>query len=147
MPASEPQIPAEPVGVRGIRWAATLLAPGFVAAVIAGPFDLWPRRWYSVGGMPVSREVWLETAAPVFLIAAAWMAALAVGLWRRRRWARFMAPGLFLSVAASAALGGLAGRFPPSLIVQALLETGAMAALSVWYFFWRPSVVRYFAGR
>jgi hypothetical protein len=132
--------------VRAVRWAATVLAPVFVAAVIAVALDLWPRRWeYSVGGYPVSREVWLRMAAPVFLLAAGWMAALAVGLWRRRRWARFMAPGLFLSVAAGAAAGGLVGRLPSSLVVRALLETGAMAALSVWYFFRKPGVVRYFA--
>jgi hypothetical protein len=145
---SHPKPPAEPAGVKMIRWAATLLAPASAGPVAAGALDPWPGRWgYSIGGLPVSREAWLATAAPIFLLAAGWMAALAVGLWRRRRWARFMAPGLFLSVAAAAALAGLAGKLPPSLISRALLETAVMTVLSVWYFFRKPTVVRYFASR
>ena len=141
MPNDQPVMPR---GLRVMRVAVTVMAIGFGAWLAAALADAVP-PWlgYSIGGAPVSREVWMRGAAPIFASSAGWFGAGAAGLWARRRWARVCIVAGFATVCAIALAGIVAGWYPSQLGLRAVIQAAVMGAASELYLY-HSSAARWF---
>lgn len=103
---------------------------------------------YTINGVEVTREEFMRRAGSMFVVfpvLALFAAAIAWGLYRNRRWARPFSVIFFLAVPLSPAL--ILAKDPEQATPwgMTLLMAVLVAIPGIWYFYWKPNVVRYYA--
>lgn len=99
---------------------------------------------FSIGGRRVTPEEWMRVAAPLFVILALGFCVVLFAMAMGRRWWRLLLVLLWCAVAVYGAAAGLAGKVRPTEAWRALLEGGALAALSWWLLFRTRKMRDYF---
>lgn len=130
-----------------LMWFCSVYAAGAIIGIFAVLFDLG--RFvggYSIGGMSVSREKWLTTAAPLVATVALLMAMTAIGLKRHRPWAR----KVFMCIWPIIILYGIGtafvGAVPWSLGIRAVIDASVVGAIAAWLLFGSKNNRAYFAA-
>lgn len=130
-----------PLPLTILMWFCALFAIGAligVGAVGAGFGEP------SMGGMFVSRELWLQVAAPLLSATAILMLLTSVGLRWHQPWARWTCMCIWALIAATGLAAGLAETIPWRLAQQAAINSCAFGAFFAWLLFWYGGSVLYF---
>lgn len=85
-------------------------------------------------------ELWSSWDGPLLLATGIFMITFSVGVMRRNPLVRYIWPLYFTAIA----LHAVAAR--PEQMLEQLLGSGLWILISTWYFFRKPTVVRYFQG-
>jgi hypothetical protein len=113
--------------------ALTLLVGG-----LAGAFP------YVLDAHDVTREQWLQGAAPLFAITIVLMVVIAYGLLGRRVWSRHV---VMIHWAAILAYGGFLfwrQMVAPPLALRVMAQAALLGVFAAWYFYRKRNVVDYF---
>ncbi len=124
-----------------LMWFTGIYAVGAalgIGAVVAG------FRHTSIGGLPVTREVWLAVAAPLVGVVAVLMGLTSIGLHRHRAWARTACMCIWPMIGIYGLLGSVRGTIPWSLVWRAVIDATLFGAIAVWLLFWSKPSAAYF---
>jgi hypothetical protein len=124
-----------------VMWFSIGYAIAAVAAVVGVAAGMIAP---SIGGTDVTREHWMEIAAPIFGSTALLMILTGVGLRWHQPWARWTFTLVWPVIAASAAAGALLVEIPWSLATRAILSATAVGLLASWLLFRSRTAVLYF---
>jgi hypothetical protein len=120
---------------------AVLYCVGASVLLFGGLADALP---YVIDGHDVTREQWLQGAAPLFAVTIILMVVIAYGLLGRRVWSRHV---VMIHWAAILAYGGflyLRESIAPALALRVMAQAAALGLFAAWYFYRKPNVVAYF---
>lgn len=122
-------------------WFSGLYAIGAVIgiATVAAGFGTT-----SMGGMPVTREHWLDVAAPIVGVIAVLMGLTAVGLRAHRSWARWTCMCIWPFIAASGVAAAIVESIPWWLARQAVIDAAVAGLIAGWVLFRHRASVMYF---
>lgn len=126
-------------------WLSGILACSAVALLVAVAFDPGP---ISIGGMAVTREFWLEVAAPLTGAIAVFSALTTIGLRRHRPWSRWSCMCIWPLIVATAIAAAMQDAIPSWIVRQAVIDAGVAAAIAAWLLFrYRESVLYFYRVR
>jgi hypothetical protein len=134
-----------PLSLSILMWFSALYAVGAILGITAVVLDLG--RFvgsYSMGGMPVSREKWLTTAAPLVAIISILMGATALGLKRHRPWARKPFMCIWPIIIVFGIGSAVAGAVPWSLGIRAVIDASFVGGIAAWLLFGSKASRAYF---
>lgn len=129
-----------------LMWFCALYAMGAVSGIIAVLLDLG--RFvggYSIGGMPVSRETWLEVAAPLVAMIAILMGATAISLKNHQRRARITFMLIWPLIAIYGVTCAIIHMVPWKLGLRAVIDATLVGTIAGWLLFKYEPSRRYFA--
>ncbi len=109
-----------------------------IGAVVAGLGSA------SMGGMPVTREDWLQIAAPLMGTIAILMGLTTAGLRRHRVWARWCFMLIWPLIVVYAVANASLGAIPWWLATQAIIDATAVGLFAAWLLFWQRGSLLYF---
>ncbi len=130
-----------PLPLTILMWLSAVYAVGAVLGILAVAIGLVSP---SMGGMEVTREQWLDVAAPLVAAIAALMVLTSVGLRRHRTWARWCFMLIWPLIIASGVGMASAGAIPWWLGRQAVIEATVAGLFSAWLLFRQRGSVLYF---
>lgn len=130
-----------PVALSIVMWfsvvyaVVALVAIAGVAAGMIAP---------SIGGIEVTREHWMEVAAPVFGSTGLLMILTGIGLRWHQPWVRWTFTLVWPVIALSAASFASLDEIPWSLATRAIVTAGAVGLFASWLLFRSRTAVLYF---
>lgn len=124
-----------------VMWFAGIYAVGAILGVAAMTAGFGEP---TMGGIPVSRNLWLRVAAPLLGIVALLMGLTSAGLHRHRAWARRPFMCIWPLIAFYGLGWGLAGAIPWSLAMRAVIDATLFGALAGWILFRHQPSIEYF---
>lgn len=134
-----------PLSLSILLWFCAVYAAGALFGIIAVVVDLGRfMGGYSMGGMPVSREKWLTTAAPLVAMVALLMGATAIGLKRHRQWARRVFMSIWPIIILYGISSAIAGVVPWSLGIRAVIDASFVGTIAAWLLFESKASRAYF---
>lgn len=122
-------------------WFCAIYALGAligIGAVAAGLGSAW------MGGMPVTREDWLEIAAPLIGMIAILMVLTTAGLRRHRVWARWSFMLIWPLIVVYAVAHASLGAIPWWLATKAIIDATGVGLFAAWLLFWQRGSLLYF---
>jgi O-antigen/teichoic acid export membrane protein len=124
----------------------TAFAGGLFLLLLAlAPFDVGS---YTIGDEQVSGPEFLRRAGLLFGAIGALLAAISVGLFRGRAWARpLMMIYWAVTAVALVAASWVDSADDPADLVGGLVVTAVAAGIAWWYLYRKPNVVAYFDAR
>ncbi|MFN2475157.1 MAG: hypothetical protein ABR526_02305 [Chthoniobacterales bacterium] len=122
-------------------WFSLVYAIGAVLAIVAVADGMIAP---SIGGIEVTREHWMEVAAPVCGSTALLMILTSVGLRWHQPWARWTFTLVWPVIAISATAWALLEEIPWSLATRAIMSAAAVGLFASWLLFRSRTVVLYF---
>jgi disulfide bond formation protein DsbB len=122
-------------------WFCAMYAIGAVIGIIAVFLDLGRLLGgYSIGGMPVSREKWLEIAAPLVAMITFLMGATALALKKHRSHARIIFMLIWLLIIIYGVTCAVIHAVPWKLGLRAVIDATFVGAIAAWLLFkYKPS--------
>lgn len=130
-----------PIVVSLVMWFSVVYAIGAVLAIVGVTAGMVAP---SIGGTEVTREHWMEIAAPVFGSTALLMILTAVGLRWHQPWARWTFTLVWPVIAISAAAGAILEEIPWALATRAIVSATAVGLFASWLLFRSRTAVLYF---
>jgi hypothetical protein len=124
-----------------LMWFCAIYAIGAFFGMVAVITDLGRfLGGYSIGGMAVSREKWLTTAAPLIAIVAIFMGVTAIGLKGNRYWPRAVFICIWPIIIVYGIGSALLHAVPATLGLRAVIDASCVGAIAVWLLFvYKPS--------
>lgn len=130
-----------PLPLTILMWFSGIYAIGAVLGIVAVATGLGSP---SMGGMRVTREEWLEVAAPLVGATAVLMGLTSIGLRRHRPWARWCFMLIWPLIICTGVAMAWTGAIPWWLGRQALIDATAVGAFAAWLLFWYRGSLLYF---
>lgn len=130
-----------PIVVTLVMWFSVLYAIGAVLAIVGVTGGMIAP---SIGGTEITREHWMEIAAPVFGSTALLMILTAVGLRWHQPWARWTFTLVWPVIAISAAAFAILEEIPWSLATRAILSAMIAGLFASWLLLRSRTAVLYF---
>lgn len=134
-----------PLTLTILMWFCAVYAAGALFGIVAVVVDLG--RFvggYSMGGMPVSREKWLTTAAPLVAMVAVLMGITAIGLKRHQMWSRRIFMCIWPIIIFYGIGSAIVGAVPWSLGIRAVIDASLVGAIAAWLLFGSKASCAYF---
>jgi hypothetical protein len=134
-----------PLPLTIVMWFSGIYAIGAAVGIAVVALDVASP---SMGGMPVSREFWLQLAAPLIGGIAVLMALTSLGLRRHRPWSRWTCICIWPLIAMTAIGAASQDMIPWWLARQALIDAAVVGAIATWLLFrYRESVLYFYRVR
>ncbi len=130
-----------PFALSIVMWFCLVFAAGALLAIAGVATGMIAP---SIGGTQVTREHWMEIAAPVFGATALLMILTGVGLRWHQPWARWTFMLVWPVIAASAATGAILGEIPWPIATRAVLSALVVGLFASWLLFRSRTAVLYF---
>lgn len=130
-----------PIPLTILMWLSGIYAVGAVLGIVAVATGLGSP---SMGGMQVTREEWVEVAAPLVGATAVLMGLTSIGLRRHRPWARWCFMLIWPLIICTGVGMAWTGAIPWWLGRQALIDATAVGAFAAWLLFWSRGSLLYF---
>lgn len=130
-----------PVAISLVMWFSLIMALGAVFTIVAVVEGMIPP---SIGGTEVTRDHWMEIAAPVLGSTALLMALTAIGLRWHQPWARWTFTIVWPAIAISAAAFAVLEEIPWALATRAMLMATVVGLFVSWLLFRSRTAVLYF---
>ncbi len=131
----------QPAAIKILVWFAALACAGMFLSIPLVYFGIAPAM---MGGEPVTRSEWLHIAAPLVAVIGILMALSSYGLATRKPWARRAVMAIPILIVSYAVAIGAPGWIKPVIMWRAVINGSILGCLSVWYFYFKPNVAKYF---
>lgn len=133
------EVPKPPLLLLG-QFGASVAGVAFLGLLLLAPFDVGT---FNIAGEQMRGPEFLVRAGWVFLLIGGWLAAIGLGLWRERAWARPLMMAYWPMSAVLAYAPAWSGGRATDL-TGLLVFTAIAAALAWWYLYRKANVVAYF---
>lgn len=97
-----------------------------------------------MGGDRVTRTEWLHIAAPLVAVIGILMACISYGLATQKYWSRHLVTAVFSLILVYASIVGTLDLIHPMIMWRAIINSSLFGSSSVWYFYLKPNVAKYF---
>ena len=131
----------QPFGIRILSWFVPLASAGMFVSIALAILDIGP---HLMGSEKVTRSEWLHIAAPLVAVIGCLMASIAYGLAARKAWSRHLLMAMFILIIMYASTLGALNVLRHTIMWRAIVNASLSGCVSVWYFYFKPSVAEYF---
>jgi hypothetical protein len=110
-------------------------------SIVLAVYNIGPQM---MGGECVTREEWLNIAAPLVAVIGVLMACTSYGFAKEKAWSRHLVIAIFvLIVSYASVLGGL-NLIRRAIMWRAIFNGTLFGCAALWYFYFKPNVAEYF---
>jgi hypothetical protein len=130
-----------PFLIRVFIWFAGLASVAMYFSIVLAILDIGP---HLMGGERVTREEWLQIAAPLVAVIGVLMACVSYGLATERPWSRHVVIAMFVLIVIYASVLGALNLMHRAIMWRAIINASLSGVASIWYFYFKPNVAAYF---
>jgi hypothetical protein len=130
-----------PFLIRVLIWFAGLASVAMYVSIVLAILDIGP---HIMGGERVTREEWLDIAAPLVAVIGVLMACISYGFATEKAWSRHVVIALFALIVIYASILGVLNLIHHAIMWRAIINGTLFGGASVWYFYFKPNVAEYF---
>ncbi len=130
-----------PLLIRVFIWFAGLASVGMYLSIVLAILDIGP---HIMGGERVTREEWLHIAAPLVVVIGVLMACISYGFATAKAWSRHVVIAMFGLIVVYATILGALNLIHHAIMWRAIINGTLFGGASVWYFYFKPNVAKYF---
>jgi hypothetical protein len=131
----------QPFAIRVLVWFAGCASAAMFLSIVLAIYDIGP---HIMGGERVSRDEWLQLAAPLVAVIGILMALISYGLATQKTWPRHLVIGMFGLIFIYAVMLGAVNLIRHAIMWRAIANSSLFAGVSGWYFYFKPNVAAYF---
>jgi hypothetical protein len=130
-----------PFLIRVLIWFAGLASVAMYVSIVLAILDIGP---HIMGGERVTREEWLDIAAPLVAVIGVLMACISYGFATEKAWSRHVVIALFALIVIYASILGVLNLIHHAIMWRAIINGTLFGGASIWYFYFKPNVAEYF---
>ena len=131
----------QPFLIRILKWFAALASVGMYLSIVLAVFDIGP---HIMGGERVTRQEWLNIAAPLVAVIGVLMACISYGFATEKTWSRHLVIAMFVLIVVYASILGALNLIHHAIMWRAIINGSLFGGASVWYLYFKPNVAAYF---
>jgi hypothetical protein len=131
----------QPFLIRILKWFAALASLGMYLSIVLAILDIGP---HLMGGERVTRQEWLNIAAPLVAVIGVLMACISYGFATEKTWSHHLVIAMFALIVVSASILGALNLIHHAIMWRAIINGALFGGASVWYFYFKPTVAAYF---
>ncbi len=131
----------QPFLIRILKWFAALASLGMSLSIVLAILDIGP---HLMGGERVTRQEWLNIAAPLVAVIGVLMACISYGFATEKTWSRHLVIAMFVLIVVYASILGALNLIHHAIMWRAIINGSVFDGASVWYLYFKPNVVAYF---
>jgi hypothetical protein len=110
-------------------------------SILLAVLDIGP---HIMGGEHVTRTEWLHIAAPLVAVIGILMACISYGFATQKPWPRHVVIAIFVLIVVYASILGALNLIHHAIMWRAIINGTLFGGASVWYFYFKPNVAKYF---
>ena len=110
-------------------------------SILLAVLDVGP---HMMGGERVTREEWLDFAAPLVAVIGILMGFIAYGFATQKPWSRHLVIAMFGLIIVYGSILGALNLIHHAIMWRAIINASVFGAASIWYLYFKPNVAAYF---